>query len=783
MHISLWKSMKATRILLVAGISLLYVVQTDAVIDPVKKLDCRLRALIGRADTTTAKPSAMKDEKTGEIIVQVRLHTADDSVLTELEAVGLTVLAHFRGLVTGRIDEDNLLNLAGLKIVSTVYPLRKPLTRAVHGQGVTSTRVDQVREVYPGFTGAGVKVGIISDSFGLVSEATPTIVDIDGDGIEEILGTDSQLAGELPAVVELIQDGTPEVDDFGEPIPFEYSYIDEGRAMAEIVHEMAPDAELAFHSAWLGTAGWAEGIIKLAEAGCKVIVDDIIYLTMPAYQDGEVSQAIEEVSEKYDVVYLSAAGNSYAKVVESAYHDSDPYENEGPWSKIPEGHDFHNWDPEQWDPYLDVHIPPNGYVALSLFWENPYGGTLGPGASTDYDLYLFDKDEYFLWGSDNAQGTEESPMGDAYEFTVISNDSDTEILHIKVAVNKHHGPGVVFKLFFWGSEVYIQSSVRSRDGAMIIGHNKADSTVNVAAVNFTETDSYGYDQNNPRRIDPSYYTSKGGYVIRYFSPIGEPLETPKVRFVPDIACVDGANTSFFGEYSDLDGDEWPNFFGTSAAAPHAAAIVALMRQANPSLSSQEIRNLLREAATDIFEPGVDQYTGWGFLYADEALNAVPGAIVPNTPTPVPTNAPTATPTMTPVPTATPLVSNIILAANQVIVTDNRWTFADLSNGVDYDDPENSDLTIRWNIPFDDIVDFHIYVKVDDEPVRYLSRTGNGESSQFTWNAKQTRLNPYYQDGPQFGHSYVFHVYAITGSGEPHHYGPFSTFGPVILKKL
>jgi len=763
------------------------VIESEAKQDPVVKLDCRLKALIGRTDVTQAKPQALVQKLTGDIFVEVRLHSAGDAALVDLASAGLRTLAKYGGLVTGVIAQSKLLDLAALKVVSTVYPLQRPLLRSVEGQGVASTRADILRETTPGFDGTGIKVGIMSDSFGAVSEATPIIADIDDDGIMEIVGTDSQLGGELPAVVELIQDATPYFDEEGNPYPMENFYSDEGRAMAEIVHEMAPGADIAFHSAFLGVANWANGVLELAEAGCQVLVDDVVYLTMPAYQDGELSQAIEKAVKEHDAVYFSAVGNSSAQCVEMAFNDIDPDNDDGPMAKIPRGNDYHNWHPYGSDDTLDVTIEPKRSIRFTLFWENPYSGTLGAGATTDYDLYVLDKGGNLLVLSDNTQGTEEAPMGDPYEFTGIYNYSETDDLHIQIIVNKHHGPAVNFKLMFWGGGVNISRKVRSHNTPMIIGHNKSDYVMSVAAVNFNEADSDGERQNNPRRIDPTVYSSLGGRTAILFSATGEILAEPEYRFSPDIASIDGANNSFFGSDSDIDDDDLPNFFGTSAAAPHAAAIAAIMRQANPALTSKEICDLMREAATDIFMPGVDFYTGWGFLYADDALRAVPNPIMPLEPTPVAT--PTVTPTPVIEPTATPVpLEDIIsdsanLGVNQVIVTDNVLALTDLSRGTDYDDVEKSDLVIRWNIVFSDVKEYHVYVKVDDQALQYLGRTDDVNATKFVWKANQPKINAIFADGPLFGHEYAFHVFAITESGNPSFYGPFSTIGSVKLEGL
>ena len=73
---------------------------------------------------------------------------------------------------------------------------------------------------------------------------------------------------------------------------------------------------------------------------------------------------------------------------------------------------------------------------------------------------------------------------------------------------------------------------------------------------------------------PESFTSDGPTTI-LFDPSGNRLATPVVRAKPDITAPDGTSTSFFGSSGGF------YFFGTSAAAPHAAAVAALYLQANP----------------------------------------------------------------------------------------------------------------------------------------------------------------------------------------------------------
>ena len=97
--------------------------------------------------------------------------------------------------------------------------------------------------------------------------------------------------------------------------------IDEGRAMAQLIHDIVPGSKLFFHTAFDGAADFAQGILELREEGADVIVDDIGYLDEPFFQDGVIAQAVDEVVAD-GAVYFSSAGNSANNSYEAKYQDS-----------------------------------------------------------------------------------------------------------------------------------------------------------------------------------------------------------------------------------------------------------------------------------------------------------------------------------------------------------------------------------------------------------------------------------------------------------------------------
>jgi subtilisin family serine protease len=165
----------------------------------------------------------------------------------------------------------------------------------------------------------------------------------------------------------------------------------------------------------------------------------------------------------------------------------------------------------------------------------------------------------------------------------------------------------------------------------------APGVASVAAIPWWESPSFNPAVGPTAQTDPEYYSSLGGNLTVLFDAAGS--FAPQTRFQPLFTSVDGCNTTFFGVPDSSaaaalgmptgyagEPDGFPNFFGTSAAAPNAAAVAALLRQANPSLSPAKINEALASTAIDITGEragaGLDNVTGYGLIDADAAISKV-----------------------------------------------------------------------------------------------------------------------------------------------------------------
>ena len=220
------------------------------------------------------------------------------------EAQGLKVKAvdAEHGTLEGFVPLSAVKQLASLKGTGTIAQAVRPhtLVGAATSQGVALERADKVQQA--GVDGKGITIGVLSDSYDVAT--------LDGLGNPlKIHAKQDIKSGDLPGPgnkaypqpVTVLEEGTdPDFDQ------------DEGRAMLQIVHDIAPAAKLCFATADNGQVGFADNIRALASktGPCKadVLVDDIVYDDEPFFSDGIVGDAVDDVTAQ-GVQYFSAAGN------------------------------------------------------------------------------------------------------------------------------------------------------------------------------------------------------------------------------------------------------------------------------------------------------------------------------------------------------------------------------------------------------------------------------------------------------------------------------------------
>ena len=485
------------------------------------------------------------------------------------EALGSAPEYYF---LEGWMPIDSLLTLESLSIEGLLgaTPIHKPVTNvgSVTSQADSVHQTDRVREEL-GIDGTGITIGVMSDSYNNLGGA---VTDIN--------------TGDLPPGerINILQD----LDGGGS---------DEGRAMMQLIHDLAPGSNLAFSSVVFGELDFAQQIRNLADpelGNADVLVDDIVYLAEPFFQDGVIAQAIDEVVTTRDVTYFSAAANSSDRAYESTDFAAAP-DSEGFFADT-----FHDFDPTAGvDTRQNITIPASSRVVLSFQWDDPF--YTANGVDTDLGIFLLEAGtNNIVAGSDNNNILNQQPV-EIFDFT--NESSSAQDYDVVITLNQGPEPGRI-KYVNFGREITFNEF--DTNSPTVNPHAAATNAQAVAASRYSDPTT------------PEFFTSVGPSTF-LFEPDGTRKATPEIRQTPDITAVDGTDTTFFG--FDFDGNGFPNFFGTSAAAPHAAAIAALVRQANPNLTPQEVYDILAETATDIGAPGVDNVTGAGLINAFDAVSS------------------------------------------------------------------------------------------------------------------------------------------------------------------
>lgn len=476
-------------------------------------------------------------------------------------------------LINGTFPILNLLSLNQLpNLLVSARPIYAPLTNAglITSQGDSALRSFRARSVF-GVDGTGVKVGVLSDSYNTIA-GNPAADDVQRKDLPGVTNPDH------PTPVQVLQDfplGTR---------------TDEGRAMLQIVHDIAPGAELAFRTGFLGPVDFAKGIRDLKDAGCDVIVDDITYISEPFFRDGVVAQAVDEVKAQ-GVSYFTAAGNFGTKSWQGTFAPVA-----APAGVVGQAHDF---DPGAGtDIYQSIMLYEGDYTVV-FQWDD---GTPGSATSSDFDIYLANTNGNTLFGFNRM-----NIGGDAFEVLPFVVTADSVLSNIVIVRESGTGSATLKYVVYRG-----QWKVNEHGGftaSTITGQANAAGAMAVGAVLYTNTPEFGVSTPTP-----ASFSSRGGTPVNGIS-----------RFKPDLMGPNGVNTSVDLGGVNIDGDLFPNFFGTSAAAPHAAGVAALLIEArnkfyDDQLSPDGVKGLLQNTAIDMGTPGYDVATGAGYILADRALS-------------------------------------------------------------------------------------------------------------------------------------------------------------------
>ena len=484
------------------------------------------------------------------------------------------------GRMRAHLSEAQILKLAQNPEVHVLREASPAHTNvgSYTSQGYVAQAANKV--IAQGISGTGIKVGVLSDS------AYPTRV-------AALIAS-----GDLPADTVVLPGQAGPSDNSGE---------DEGAAMMEIVHDMAPGAKLYFASAFNGEDSFAANIRSLRyDYGCDIIVDDISYFDEPVFQDGEIAQAVNDVTANGALYFSSAAnsGNLTSGTSGTWEGDFTSVSNSTGVITTAEGRAvaLNNFgtvsSPQAYDTLTSAAAS-----GIWLHWSDPLGG-----AVNDYDLFVTNAagTSITAFSIDRQDGT-----GDPLEYVYTGN---TLASGSRIYVAQYSGAARALHIDTERSTLSIATS-----GATF-GHNAGASTFSAAAV-YWNAAKRGPTPFTGGASNPDETFSSDGPRRIFYQPDGTPITSGNYLFrtnggtslvKPDAAGADGVSTATPG---------FLPFFGTSAAAPHLAGIAALIKSANPSLTNTQIRNIMTSTTLDNMAAGVDRDSGYGIVSAQKAVAA------------------------------------------------------------------------------------------------------------------------------------------------------------------
>jgi hypothetical protein len=421
-----------------------------------------------------------------------------------------------------------------------VLPPAGPDTTGVtaHGAGMAQAA---------GITGSGIKVGVLSD--GVTSLAN------------------EQAAGRLPTTVTVLsgQSGDGPGPCPGPKCP------DEGTALLEVVYSMAPGASLFYATGDSGEAQFATNIKALQAAGCDIIVDDISYPDEPVFQDGTVAQAVDTVTAAGALYFSSAANSGNLDSGTSGTWEGD-FSGDGAAPKITETGTVHSFGATDYDVLTSL----SSFGEYGLQWSDAQGGSCN-----DYDLFILDPTGTVVeLSSTNRQTCGQNP----FEFVTDSTKTPAVAVNSRIViVNENNGAARALHLDTERGRVSIGTSGAS------FGHNAAANALSVAASNVANASGGMFI--GGFQDPPESFSSDGPRKI-FYDPSGNAITTGNFLF-----GTNGGTTLAKVDFTAADGvptgvPQFPTFFGTSAAAPHAAAIAALLMSANGSLTPAQVKSIM-----------------------------------------------------------------------------------------------------------------------------------------------------------------------------------------------
>jgi len=533
-------------------------------------------AAIGRLDSVVhvvSKKLRKMSAPVAEVVAIPRTRGDRTTVNVEIELTGKLAESERAALQSYGVDPKNIVfdrveatlapnQLEKLAELEFVRRIQTPKPVSIEADKVVSVGLAQANTLLGidqlhrrGIDGSGVKVAIIDGGFNLNAP---------GVGRENILAAEAVCGTADPAkgLIGAEKDG-----------------LYHGTGVAQIIRSVAPKAQLALLSVGGGSASsncLYKGLDRARELGAQVIsisMGGVVPTDSFLRSNGQIAQLINSLIIGEGRSLVVAAGNQAQDMLTLSAVETD---TNGLVKLGSDGQPFLRF---VWPAKYRKTLLPS--MAVFVAWDDAYGASAR--RTTDLRVEVYNKEGQLLARSDSNQLAGDDPL----EFVRLDpNDPKlTDLLFLVVKDNIGNIAGRGLRVGLLPTVPLIERTTPERSLSAAPYTLASDSLV-VGAVSIT---------------DPTLYT------IESYSSQG-PQQDLNIR--PDVV----APTNFRGTIYDTDGQV---FNGTSAATPFVSGVVALMRSANPRLTPQEVRQILKDTADP--RNGVGNVYGAGLVSPARAV--------------------------------------------------------------------------------------------------------------------------------------------------------------------
>lgn len=533
------------------------------------KISGDLSGLIAkRADAISRNGVVAGDEKRKVIFYVKDTVTA----LKNISSHGGGIIKRKKNLVIANVSIDKVDDIVnnGSGIAYARLPRKFfPCEIISEGVNLTGAKALQTSSV----TGKGVKIAVLDIGFKGLSAAITN--------------------GEIPS-------GVKSYDFSGKGLETQYKH---GTACAEIIHDMAPDAEL-----YLLKVGDETNLDDAAtyckNNGIKIVSISLgTFGTGPGNGTGPFDDICEDLKNNGILVVVAAgnAGNVTESGITVGQHWRGTFTDSGhTYNGSNIANQFIPGDANGWyntiiaasstddDGNIEVGMP-----EIAMRWD-----AWPPAGGVDYDMFLLDNDTGALVASSTTVQDGSIPP---LEFIPINVPTGTQYKIYKLVVTKKSGQpdGKEVEIMLGGSCFFYPFGGRSYSISTSTGSisEPADSpsVVTVGAINYTNWTTGPQEDFSSQGPTNAWAGSSA-------------------RIKPDICGPDGTSSYTYGASA---------FSGTSAATPHVAGAAALVLSMHPQYTVDQLRAAIEQNAVDMGSTGKDNIYGNGRLQVGKSLNTPP----------------------------------------------------------------------------------------------------------------------------------------------------------------